>query len=56
MIVLKSGDVILGCIISEDKRKLVVEISMDQGRCRMNIEKSLIQSIVPTKPEKSKKK
>lgn len=44
-IVLKSGDVILGNIVSEDQNKLVVEVALGQGRCTMNIEKNLIQSI-----------
>lgn len=45
-IVLKSGEVILGSIISEDQDKLVVEVALAQGSCTMNIEKSLIQDII----------
>ena len=48
-IILKSGDVILGRIVAEDEDKLVVEVSLEQGRCTMNIEKALIQSIRRTK-------
>jgi diguanylate cyclase (GGDEF)-like protein len=44
-IVLKSGDVILGKVISEDEDKLVVEVALGQGSATMNIEKPLIQSI-----------
>ncbi len=44
-IILKSGDVILGHIVGEDEDKLVVSVSLGQGRCTMNIEKSLIQSV-----------
>ena len=53
-IVLKSGEVILGSIISEDQDKLVVELALGQGSCTMNIEKSLIQDI--TRSENKKKK
>ncbi len=48
-IVLKSGDVILGRIVAEDQDKLVIGVSLGRGSCTMNIEKSLIQSIVQTK-------
>ena len=48
-IILKTGDVILGRVISEEKDKLLIEISLEQGRCTMNIEKALIQSIKHTK-------
>lgn len=47
-IILKSGDVILGKIVSEDEDKLVVQVSLGQGACTMNIEKGLIQSITHT--------
>lgn len=50
-IVLKSGDVILGRIVAEDEAKLVVEVSLGQGSCTMNIERSLIQSIAYNKAE-----
>lgn len=50
-IVLKSGDVILGRIVAEDEDKLVVEVSLGQGRCTMNIERSLIQCITYSKAE-----
>ncbi len=48
-IILKTGDVILGRIVAEDEDKLIVEVSLEQGRCTMNIEKTLIQSIRRTK-------
>lgn len=48
-IILKSGDVILGRIVAQDQDKLVVEVSLEQGRCTMDIERTLIQSIIPTK-------
>ena len=44
-IILKTGDVILGHIVAEDKTKLVIEVSLTQGSCTMDIEKPLIQSI-----------
>jgi len=50
-IVLKSGDVILGRIVAEDEDKLVVEVSLGQGSCTMNIEKTLIQSVTYNKAE-----
>ena len=50
-IILKSGDVILGRIVAEDGEKLVVEVSLGQGSCTINIEKSLIQSITYNKAE-----
>ena len=49
-IVLKSGDVIFGRIISEDQDKLVVSVSLGQGSCTMNIEKNLIESIKHNSP------
>jgi diguanylate cyclase (GGDEF)-like protein len=53
-IVLKSGEVILGSIISEDQDKLVVEVVLGQGSCTMNIEKSLIQDIIRSENKKKK--
>ena len=53
-IVLKSGEVILGSIISEDRDKLVVEVVLGQGSCTMNIEKSLIQDIIRSENKKKK--
>jgi diguanylate cyclase (GGDEF)-like protein len=50
-IILKSGDVILGCIVSEEQDKLIVEVALEQGSCTMDIEKALIQSITRTKTE-----
>lgn len=50
-IVLKSGDVILGRIVAEDRDKLVVEVSLGQGSCTMNIEKTLVQSITYNKAQ-----
>lgn len=44
-VVLKSGQVISGKIVDEDRKKLVMEVSLGRGSCTMNIEKSLIQSI-----------
>jgi diguanylate cyclase (GGDEF)-like protein len=44
-IILKSGDVIKGHIITEDEHKLIVSIFLGQGSCTMNIERSLIYSI-----------
>lgn len=48
-IVLKSGDLINGCIVTEDANELVVNVSLDQGSCTMRIEKTLIRSITPIK-------
>jgi len=50
-IILKSGDVIMGRIIAEDRDKLVMSISLGQGICTMSIEKTLIQNIAHTKNE-----
>ena len=44
-IILKTGDVILGHIVAEDEDRIVVEVSLAQGRCTMDIEKPLIQNI-----------
>jgi len=48
-IVLKSGDVIFGHIVSEDYDSIVVRVSFDQGSCKMDIKKSLIQSLKSTR-------
>jgi len=53
-IILKSGDVILGRIITEDENNLIVEISLEQGRCTMNIERPLIHEIIALRPEAAK--
>jgi len=51
-IVLRSGDVVLGRVISEDQEKLVVEVSLGQGSCTMNVEKAQVQDIIPIQDTK----
>ena len=50
-IILKSGDVILGRVITKDEDKIIVDISLKQGRGTMHIEWPLIYEIIPIKPE-----
>lgn len=49
-IILKSGDVVLGRIVSENQEKLVVEVSLGRGSCTLDIEKSLIETITDLRP------
>lgn len=55
-IILKTGDVISGRIISENQDEILVEVSLEQGRCTMNIEKALIQNIRSIKREANENK
>ncbi len=48
-IVLHSGDVILGRIISEDNNRFVVSVALGRGTATMTIEKNLVKSVVNTK-------
>ena len=52
-IVLKTGDIVYGRIISEGNDKMEVLVPLGQGRCTIDIEKSLIASVTSTK-EKNK--
>ena len=48
-VILKSGDIISGRIVAEDEDKLVIEVSLGQGSCTVDIEKCLIQSVTKNK-------
>jgi len=51
-ITLKSGELIYGRIIDKDRDKIVVEISLKQGSCTMNIERDLIKDITHSEVHK----
>ncbi|MBN2097932.1 MAG: GGDEF domain-containing protein [Candidatus Omnitrophica bacterium] len=46
IIVLKTGEIISGSIITEDEDKFVVKVALGQGAATMNVEKALVQTVI----------